>query len=292
MKKIKFLIPAVAMVFGLASCDNMDELYKDEKVDYSIYSTKVESLAAQSGFKRALLTWTNPGDEIAQTIKISYNEGESVINVNEMVEEYIVNDLAAGTYNFEVRTVDKWGNESLPVTKSVKVYGDQDAEYLARPSITITYDEAKQTHILKFAGVSSAMSMWGGKMEFTLTHDGVTSELNTSLNKEFNQFEWKTFSWMDSSGKTLSINGYYSRATELSVELGKLAGGTYTVNYTTNAYPANFKTKGNGIICYTAVCLDALDFSETATIEVEAVPEPEPEPETPAEDETTEASAE
>ena len=289
MKKIKFIIPAVAMVFGLASCDNMDELYKDEKVDYSIYSTKVESLAAQSGFKRALLTWTNPGDEIAQTIKISYNEGESVINVNEMVDEYIVNDLAAGTYNFEVRTVDKWGNESLPVTKSVKVYGDQDAEYLARPSITITYDEAKQTHILKFAGVSSAMSMWGGKMEFTLTHDGVTSELNTSLNKEFNQFESKTFSWKDSSGKTLSISGYYSRAIELSVDLGKLAGGTYTVNYTTNAYPANFKTKGNGIICYTAVCLDALDFSETATIEVEAVPEPEPEPE---EDEATEASAE
>lgn len=289
MKKIKFLIPAVAMVFGLASCDNMDELYKDEKVDYSIYSTKVESLGAQSGFKRALLTWTNPDDEIAQTIKISYNEGESVINVNEMVDEYIVNDLAAGTYNFEVRTVDKWGNESLPVTKSVKVYGDQDAEYLARPSITITYDEAKQTHILKFAGVSSAMSMWGGKMEFTLTHDGVTSELNTSLNKEFNQFESKTFSWKDSSGKTLSISGYYSRAIELSVDLGKLAGGTYTVNYTTNAYPANFKTKGNGIICYTAVCLDALDFSETATIEVEAVPEPEPEPE---EDEATEASAE
>lgn len=289
MKKIKFLIPAVAMVFGLASCDNMDELYKDEKVDYSIYSTKVEGLGAQSGFKRALLTWTNPDDEIAKTIKISYNEGESVINVNEMVDEYIVNDLAAGTYNFEVRTVDKWGNESLPVTKSVKVYGDQDAEYLARPSITITYDEAKQTHILKFAGVSSAMSMWGGKMEFTLTHDGVTSELNTSLNQEFNQFESKTFSWKDSSGKTLSISGYYSRAIELSVDLGKLAGGTYTVNYTTNAYPANFKTKGNGIICYTAVCLDALDFSETATIEVEAVPEPEPEPE---EDEATEASAE
>ena len=289
MKKIKFLIPAVAMVFGLASCDNMDELYKDEKVDYSIYSTKVESLGAQSGFKRALLTWTNPDDEIAKTIKISYNEGESVINVNEMVDEYIVNDLAAGTYNFEVRTVDKWGNESLPVTKSVKVYGDQDAEYLARPSITITYDEAKQTHILKFAGVSSAMSMWGGKMEFTLTHDGVTSELNTSLNQEFNQFESKTFSWKDSSGKTLSISGYYSRAIELTVDLGKLAGGTYTVNYTTNAYPANFKTKGNGIICYTAVCLDALDFSETATIEVEAIPEPEPEPE---EDEATEASAE
>lgn len=163
---------------------------------------------------------------------------------------------------------------------------------MARPSITITYDEAKQTHILKFAGVSSAMSMWGGKMEFTLTHDGVTSELNTSLNQEFNQFESKTFSWKDSSGKTLSISGYYSRAIELSVDLGKLAGGTYTVNYTTNAYPANFKTKGNGIICYTAVCLDALDFSETATIEVEAVPEPEPEPETPAEDEATEASAE
>ena len=289
MKKIKFLIPAVAMVFGLASCDNMDELYKDEKVDYSIYSTKVESLGAQSGFKRALLTWTNPSDEIAKTIKISYNEGESVINVNEMVDEYIVNDLAAGTYNFEVRTLDKWGNESLPVTKSVKVYGDQDAEYLARPTVSISVNEATQTHVLKFAGVSSAMSMWGGKMEFTLTHDGVTSELNSSLNQEFNQFEWKKFSWKDSSGKTLSIQGYYSRATELSIDLGKLAGGNYTVNYTTNAYPANFKTKGNGIICYTAVCLDALDFSETATIEVEAIPEPEPEPE---EDEATEASAE
>ena len=159
---------------------------------------------------------------------------------------------------------------------------------MQRPVVSIKYDANKKTHILKFGNVSTPLAMWGGMMEYAITGpDGVTSELNTSLNKEFNQFEWKTFSWKDSSGKTLSISGYYSRAIELSVDLGKLAGGTYTVNYTTNAYPANFKTKGNGIICYTAVCLDALDFSETATIEVEAIPEPEPE-----EDETTETPAE
>ena len=69
MKKIKYLIPAVALMFGLASCDNMDELYKDQKVEYSIYSSKASGIAIQPGFKRATVTWNVPTDQVATGVE-------------------------------------------------------------------------------------------------------------------------------------------------------------------------------------------------------------------------------
>ena len=223
MKKIKYLIPAVALMFGFASCDNMDELYKDHKADYSVFSTQVKDLSATSGFKRSMLTWNNSSRDIAKTMKISYNNGENVIEIDSIVSSYVVDGLNGGTYTFEVSTFDKWGNESLPATKTVRVYGDKDAELMQRPVVSIKYDAKKKTHILKFGNVSTPLAMWGGKMEYTITGpDGVTTELNTSLNKTFNQYEWKKVTWkIKVNGKdvTMTAQGYYSRAIDLSVDL-------------------------------------------------------------------------
>ena len=275
MKKIKYLIPAVALMFGFASCDNMDELYKDHKADYSVFSTQVKDLSATSGFKRSMLTWNNSSRDIAKTMKISYNNGENVIEIDSIVSSYVVEGLNSGTYTFEVSTFDKWGNESLPATKTVRVYGDKDAELMQRPVVSIKYDAKKKTHILKFGNVSTPLAMWGGKMEYTITGpDGVTTELNTSLNKTFNQYEWKKVTWtavVNGKNTTMQAQGYYSRAIDLSVDLGKLPAGEYTVDYTASSYPASFANNAQGYVFYTAVAMDAIEFSDQANLVVEAV---------------------
>ena len=276
MKKIKYLIPAIALMFGLASCDNMDELYKDHKADYSVFSTQVKDLSATSGFKRSMLTWNNSSRDIAKTMKISYNNGENVIEIDSIVSSYVVEGLNSGTYTFEVSTFDKWGNESLPATKTVRVYGDKDAELMQRPVVSIKYDAKKKTHILKFGNVSTPLAMWGGKMEYTITGpDGVTTELNTSLNKTFNQYEWKKVSWTTKvNGKdvTMSAQGYYSRAIDLTVNLGLLPAGEYRVDYTSNAFPGSFANNAQGYVFYTAVAMDAIEFTDSANLVVEEVP--------------------
>ena len=286
MKKIKYLIPAVALMFGLASCENMDVLYKDYKVDYSIYSTPVSNVKALPGYERAMLSWDAPKDKIAKGIKITWNNDENELVIDSLPNQCYVEDLAAGSYEFKVYTYDSWGNVSLPRIVNGTVYGENDAKNIARPSVSITINKETNTHVLKFANVSGAMSNWGGKMEFTLTGpDGVTSELNTSLNQEINPLERKKFEWT-SANKKLSMTGYYSRAIDLTVDLGVLPAGEYTIDYNASAFPAVFNNKAVGYITYTAICVDALEFSDSVTVNVEAIEIPEPE--APAEGEETE----
>ena len=285
MKKIKYLIPAVALMLGFASCENMDVLYKDYKVDYSIYSTPVSGVTTMPGYERAMLSWTNPVDKVAKSIKITWNNGEDELIIDSLASSCIIDGLAAGSYDFSVHTLDSWGNASLPTTKAAKVYGENDAKNIARPAVTISVNKETNTHVLKFANISGAMSNWGGKMEFTLTGpDGATSEVNNSLNQEIDPLGWKTYKWKDAKGKEQSVSGYYSRAIDLTIDLGVLPAGTYTVNYDANAFPAVFANKVAGYIYYSAICIDALDFSDSATVNVEAIEIPEPEEETPAEE--------
>lgn len=276
MKKIKYLIPAVALMFGLASCDNMDELYKDYRTNYSIYSTKVKNLSGQSGIGRAVLSWTAPQDVVAKGIQISWNEGEESIKFDELIETYSVNDLAAGTYTFEVCTTDAHGNLSLPLSVDVKVYAAADIEStMTRPKFSVETTD-KYTHSLHISDISGTMNMWGGLFEIEAV--GPNGEkVPLKLNQEFNPFEKKS-------------GGYYSRAITMDIDLGQeLPYGEWNISYKMNTYATSFKTKLSGVIYYTQICSDAYEFTGEAVVNVEDIVVPEPEPEAPAEGEETPA---
>lgn len=277
MKKIKYLIPAVALVFGLASCDNMDELYKDYKVDYSIYSTQVSSLSGIPGKERVILTWKNPDDNIAKGIKISYNEGAEVITLNEMVEEYSVTGLAAGTYVFEVRTTDSWGNESLLKSVTVKAYGPDDIRNVPMPTFAVSVAD-DYTHVLNISDVSSPVGNWGGLFEINAT--GPNGEVVTlDLSQELDILEKKK----PSSGNS----AYYTRALAFEVPLQQtLSAGEWKIKYKFNTHPGSFQIKLAGVVYYTSICVDPYVIENEVTVNVAAVEIPEPE--APAEGETEE----
>ena len=69
----------------------------------------------------------------------------------------------------------------------------------------------------------------------------------------------------------MTAQGYYSRAIDLSVDLGKLPAGEYTIDYTASSYPASFANNAQGYVFYTAVSMDAIEFSDQANLVVEAV---------------------
>ena len=277
MKKIKYLIPAVALMFGFASCDNMDELYKDYKADYSIYSTPVGSVSGIPGKARVILSWKNPNDKVAKGIKISWNEGEESITLNEMVEEYSIEGLAAGTYVFEVRTFDAWGNESLLKSATVKAYGPDDIRSVPLPTFNVSVAD-DYTHVLNINDISSPIGNWGGLLEIEAV--GPNGETKTvDLSQEFDILEKKK----PSSGN----KAYYSRALSMSVPLGEtLAAGDWTIKYKISTHPTSFQIKLAGVIYYTSICVDPFERESEAVVKVAAVEIPEPE--APAEGEETE----
>ncbi|MBR5811561.1 MAG: hypothetical protein IKY80_00995 [Alistipes sp.] len=267
MKKIKYLIPAIAMVFGLASCENMDVLYKDQKIDYSIYSSKASGLAIQPGYQRATLTWNVPVDQVATGVELSWNEGADVVKFDSLATTYMVEGLTSATYTFEVRTFDAYGNLSLPISASAKVYGPDDTRIFTVPSFTMA-TTSKNTHSLTIKNLSGAMNMWGGKLVVTLSNGTESQEID--LSQTFNILEKKN-------------SGYYSRLVDKTVDLGvALPAGEYTISCTYNEHCTSFKQKQSGVYYYTAICVDPLEYTVEGKVTAAEIVVPEPE-ETPAE---------
>lgn len=271
MKKIKYLLPAVAMLFGMASCDNMDELYKDYKTDVSIYSTKISDLAIGAGWQRATLTWTAPQDNMAKGIHISWLEGEEEMSVtiDSLASEYTVTGLGSATYEFNVRSTDAYGNLSLSQTVSAKVYSDDDLRTVTTPKFTLSAGEA--SHSLKISDLSGAMNMWGGVLKIKL-EGPATYEFDFS--QEFNPLETKSY-------------GYYSRIVENTWDLETiLEPGDYKLTYEQTQHPTNFRQKTGGVFYYNKICVDPVPMQGEAAVTaaeiVVAEPEETPE-ETPAE---------
>ena len=276
MKKIKYLIPAVALMFGLASCDNMDELYKDYKVDYSIYSTPVSGQSAIPGKERVILSWKSPIDKVAKGIKITWNEGEDVIVLNELVNEYSVEGLQPGSYAFSIMTTDAYGNESLAKSVTGKAYGEDDVRSIPKPGFSISV-AADYTHVLHIKDLSSALGNWGGLLEVSATSPSGEVVTIPGLTQEFNILEKKK----PSSGNS----AYYSRALDMSIPLQQtLPAGEWTINWKMSTHPASFQIRLAGVIYYTAICADPFTIEGTATVNVAPVEIPEPEEETPAEE--------
>ena len=254
MKTLKYLIPAVAMVFGLASCDNMDELYKDQKSTYSIYSSKVSGVAVNPGFEHAILTWNNPTDFVATGIEISWNEGEDVVTIDSLASTYDVTGLHSATYTFDIKTFDAHGNRSLAQSVSAKVYGQDDLAIVTVPTFSIA-KTSKDTHQLTIKNLSGAMNMWGGKLIVTISNGTESQEID--LSQTFNILEKKN-------------SGYYSRLIDKTIDLGvALEAGVYQITCKHNQHPTSFKQKQSGVYYYTAICVDPIDYEATGAVSVE-----------------------
>lgn len=110
------------MALLLASCNNMEDNYKDYLKNVQVYSPRVTNLNAITGLKEATLTWKNPQGTIA--VKNAIRLQDSTIVLDSLVETYKLTNLKIIGYQVSVFTIDKFDNYSVPATINIFPNGE------------------------------------------------------------------------------------------------------------------------------------------------------------------------
>jgi len=127
----KTLLTVCSGILLLASCDKMEDTYKQYLDDGEIiYTGKADSLRALPGNKRIGLTWLIVSDpKIVKTVVYWNAKRDSVVvPVHKTAEvdtlNVVIPDLEEGVYTFEVYTFDAEGNSSIKTEVIGEVFGD------------------------------------------------------------------------------------------------------------------------------------------------------------------------
>lgn len=255
MKIMKYIIPAVLLMFGLGACENMDNLYKDYLKEGSIYSGKIDNLNVHSGYERVVLTWNNPADNVSKKIYIGYglSEVEKEIVIDEMVDTYEITGLSDyTTYFFDVRTMDAYDNKSLASTITTQVFTHVHLEGIGEPVFSILLDE-------EVGAAQVAINNLSGPTNF------------------FTGIEWKC---KNSAGEIVAEGDHIIDPLDLEAYIAKYHGTnvtyladsewiydaevfalnqSYTFDYTISYFPSIFREKTmDGYYVYEKICSDAV----------------------------------
>ena len=124
MKRLIYIISIVCMVLVSAtSCKDMDDNYKEYLDNIPTYAPAVRNLRAVSSEPGSLtLMWDIVDDtHLIKTMRIVVKKTATdmrTIEIPEVVTQYTVTDLELQGYEFEVFTIDNFGNLSIPVTET------------------------------------------------------------------------------------------------------------------------------------------------------------------------------
>ena len=133
MIKTRYTIGGMtALLLFMAACSKMDD-YKDTFLTGGEiqYTGKADSVKFHSGYNRAQLSWLILSDPKVTRAKVywNYRKDSAEINIQRTsgvdTIRLMINNLAEGTYNFEIFTYDKTGHSSIPATVTGKVYGER-----------------------------------------------------------------------------------------------------------------------------------------------------------------------
>lgn len=219
-KKNNYLLLIVTLFLALISCGDMDETYRhfwDE--GEKIYPAPADSLKIYSGKNRVAISWIVKGDPNVMKAKIYWNNNTDSLEVplqstgkNDSIY-LLIDDLAEGTYSFDVFTFNKNGNKSVPRSVVGTVFGDSYGNTLLprymqsafhdNEILTITWGSpADETSIGSELYYKSSegepVKIIASNLAETTTIEGFVSELNP------------TISYRTIYVPTMSIDTFYS----------------------------------------------------------------------------------
>ncbi|HMI05437.1 MAG TPA: DUF4998 domain-containing protein [Pedobacter sp.] len=126
-----FSIILIATGLYFSSCRKMDATYADYIKDgETIYAGKADSLRAYPGKSRIKLFWPlKPDSKITRAMIYWNNRADSLDYSIDRTSDIrsanvIINNLAEGSYSFDVYTFDNKGNTSVKAIASATVYGN------------------------------------------------------------------------------------------------------------------------------------------------------------------------
>lgn len=121
---------AILLFCGLASCSKGDISDPFVKGGEFSYPAKADSVLARGGKYRLELSWLLISDPKITKYKVYWNnrrdsvEGDVVRTHSVDTVRVMFNNWEEGIYNFDIYTYDKYGNRSVKVSTTGKVYGD------------------------------------------------------------------------------------------------------------------------------------------------------------------------
>ena len=124
MKKILYFLTIVVIAaVATTSCKDMDDNYKEYLEDIPTYSPPVRNLTAVSPEAGTLtLSWSiDDKSQRAKSIRILVKKTPTDVqtyDIPELVMEYTVSGLDLQAYDFDVYTIDSFGNLSIPISRT------------------------------------------------------------------------------------------------------------------------------------------------------------------------------
>lgn len=124
MKQLIYLIAISCLVLiSSTSCEDMDSNYREYLDNIPTYSPAVRNLRAESPQPGDLKLMWDIVDEthLIKSMRIVVKKTSTdkrSIDIPEVVTEYTVTGLELQGYEFEVFTIDGYGNLSIPVTET------------------------------------------------------------------------------------------------------------------------------------------------------------------------------
>lgn len=236
--------PILAILVSLGACKKLDDTYRDYIKDGEIiYVSKADSLRAFPGIHRAQLTWLATTDPKVTKAIISWNGGESTHEhlttriPGKVWEKVTLENLAEGSYTFEVVTYDERGNKSIKTSVQGHVFGE---DYIAsvqnrnikKASIFTTDEEV----LIEWSRAPEGVI--GTEVEYTDTH-GIVRTITVSANKNSTailDYELETAMRHRSlvTPDTLSIDTLYTDFKEFVPEVSYLKNTGSPTGFTRN----------------------------------------------------------
>lgn len=133
-KNVLFFLMAISFLVG---CRKLDDNYLQFIDDGEIiYIGKADSILIRGGNHRVEVSWLLLSDPKVHSYKLYWNNhndsisGEVVKTSQVDTVRVLLNEMSEGLHHFEILMFDEFGNRSVPMTASGRVYGDQYNNFL------------------------------------------------------------------------------------------------------------------------------------------------------------------
>jgi len=202
MKHLKnvFYIAMLVVVSLINGCSKFDA-YKDKYLQAGSisYPGIIDSVTVLSGKNRAMLKGLIVADPKLVKYRVFWNSRndsiEGLLHPSGKVDTFkaTINNLAEGVLSFEIRTYDKDGNISVPVTATGNVYGDVYQSSLTTRGITKAEVQPDNSALINWADVNADGGVVGMQVKFTdnsgINHDTLLQSTATGLSSTLPDFK-------------------------------------------------------------------------------------------------------
>lgn len=171
MKNILYII--LSFGFVLASCTDMNEISKKFLTEEIRYAGSPDTIKVLAGKNRVILHFRLTDASVVK-LNVSWNnKSESMdvpvtMDVTPKVFDVVINDLAEGSYSFEITTADKMGNKSIVSRAAGKVYGTSYFESLLNTPLKAYKTDQLQANLIEAVWGTPDLTALG--MDFMYTN--------------------------------------------------------------------------------------------------------------------------